>query len=223
MAIRKYVTGTALVAALAGLLVPAPARADGDPASDVLYSQWVFLPSDASVRAGQRAELEALVREARGAGLPIKVALVDSPYDLGSVTALWRKPQLYARFLGTELSLVFRGRLLVVMPNGLGVARAGKTVATDEPLLRQARIGSGGSGLAAAAIAVIDRLAAAHAVTLATPEPASVARPPSRTNWAAWIGFAVGAAAIAGAVAASVVLRPPSLLRRLARRGPAIR
>ena len=48
------------------------------------------------------------------------MAIIASPYDLGAVTALWRKPRAYARFLGIELSLAYKQRLLVVMPNGFG-------------------------------------------------------------------------------------------------------
>ena len=34
----------------------------------------------------------------------------------------WRQPQLYASFLAIELKYDYPGRLLVVMPNGFGVA-----------------------------------------------------------------------------------------------------
>jgi len=109
------------VAAL-GLLA-ASARADGDPASDVLVSQTLFLPQDAGVPANQQAQLDALLHAAQQSGYQIRVALIASPTDLGSVTELWRQPQNYARFLAQELSLLYRGPLLVVMPNGYGLYR----------------------------------------------------------------------------------------------------
>ena len=99
----------------------ATARADGDPASDVLATQALFLPQDADVPAAQAAQLGSLLRAAAYAGYPIRVALIASASDLGSVTELWRKPQTYARFLGQELGLVYKGPLVVVMPNGVGI------------------------------------------------------------------------------------------------------
>ena len=50
--------------------------------------------------------------------------MIASQSDLGSVTALWRQPELYARFLDQELSLAYRGPVLIVMPNGVGLASA---------------------------------------------------------------------------------------------------
>ena len=97
----------------------APASADGDPASDVLALQTLFLPQDAAVAASQQAQLSALLTAAKRRGYPIRVAIIASASDLGSVTALWHQPQTYARFLGQEL--IYRGPLLVVMPNGYGV------------------------------------------------------------------------------------------------------
>ena len=48
------------------------------------------------------------------------MAIIGAPVDLGAVTALWDKPPAYASFLGVELSLVYKQRLLIVMPNGFG-------------------------------------------------------------------------------------------------------
>jgi hypothetical protein len=104
------------------------AWADGDPASDVLYSQSVFLPQDAGTSSHQRAQLGAVLQAARRSGFHLKVALIASPADLGSVTELWRQPRNYAMFLGQELSLVYGGALLVVMPNGFGVYGRGGPV-----------------------------------------------------------------------------------------------
>ena len=55
------------IAALLAVVVAAGAfasiaRADGDPASDVLVSQTVFLPSDACVSAQQQAQLVGLLQ-----------------------------------------------------------------------------------------------------------------------------------------------------------------
>ena len=59
--------------------------------------------------------------------------MIASPTDLGSVTELWRQPQNYARFLAQELSLLYRGPLLVVMPNGYGRYRLEGPLAPNNP------------------------------------------------------------------------------------------
>ena len=149
------------------------ARADGDPASDVLYAQRMFVPADASFPRPAEQQLLALLAASARAGYPIKVAVIPSSYDLGSVGALWGKPRRYALFLGIELSLAFHGRLLVVMPAGLGVYHAGKAVAEERRALAGLKIGSGPGGLAPAAIDAVRRLAAAggHPLTPTRPAP----------------------------------------------------
>ena len=107
------------------LVAAATARADGDPASDFLLTQKVFLPYDARISATRSEQLAALVSDAAREGYPIRIALIASPVDLGSVTALWAKPQQYAKFLGAEVSFAYRGRLLIVMPEGLGTYQLG--------------------------------------------------------------------------------------------------
>ena len=96
------------------------ARADGDPASDYLVARQVFVSSQRVVDSRAQRELLATVAAANRDGFPIRVAIISSDYDMGSITALWRRPALYARFLGLELASAYRGRLLVVMPNGFG-------------------------------------------------------------------------------------------------------
>jgi len=183
------------------------ARADGDPASDVLVAQPVFLPADAGVPPADAARLTALVREARRAGYPVKVAVVASSYDLGSVTALWRKPQTYARFLGTELSLLYRGRLLTVMPNGIGVYHHGLPVAREQRVL--AGVGVDRGDLAATAAAAVQRLAAADGHRLAEPVVASPAPAHARgTSAAEWAAIAAGLLLVALAWAVSLRVRP---------------
>ena len=82
-----------IVAALAALSASPVARADGDPASDVLYTQWVFLPFEAPIPKPVAARLQQVVQSARSAGYPIKVAIIDIPADLGtSEVATSRRP-----------------------------------------------------------------------------------------------------------------------------------
>ena len=113
---RRAVTMTRTAAGLLLALVliilvrPSPARADGDPASDVLVSQALFLPADAAIPAREQLRLASLLDAARQNGLPVHLAIISSPSDLGAVSELWDRPRAYARFLGFELSLASRRR-----------------------------------------------------------------------------------------------------------------
>ena len=124
MARRVVAWGVSFAAALAMLgCVWAPtASADGDPASDALVVQSVFYPYSTSVPAISRRSLGNAVRAAARAGAAVKVAIIAHSSDLGSITALYGKPEQYARFLHTEISYGHSVRLLVVMPSGDGTA-----------------------------------------------------------------------------------------------------
>ncbi len=143
-----------------------PARADGDPASDYLIEQQLFLPIDGRISAQAQNQLAQTVRDATERGFPIRVAVISSPYDLGSVTALWRKPGPYARFLSAEITYFYKGRLLVVMPNGLGFAYPKHGRADEQALLARIPITRTPTGLAQAATRAVAELAAAHGVRL---------------------------------------------------------
>jgi hypothetical protein len=153
-----WITGLALVTMV---LAPATALSDGDPASDELIGANVFYPFSPAVDARLAKELNA---EATAAGLvhfPIKVALIDSPADLGAIPSLFTKPQQYADFLDQEISFAgTKQPLLVVMPNGYGVRglndRAAEAVAKLKP-----PAGSRSDDLARAAIVAVSKLAEA--------------------------------------------------------------
>jgi hypothetical protein len=212
------------------------ARADGDPASDVLAAQTVFLPQDGAIPPVQQAQLTQLVSSAGRAGFPLRVALIATRSDLGSVTALWRQPSAYARFLGQELSQVFHGTLLVVMPNGFGVARVGAgpadraaggagggavggadggalagSAAPGGSALTGSAAAGGGAALGGAAIRAVQRLAAAAGHPLVTPHggPSGHASVPSATGVGAWLALALGAILIGVAWTISLRQRPP--------------
>jgi hypothetical protein len=211
---RRNVLTSAVCTALL-LVGPGPcasALADGDPASDVLSSQSVFLPRDAGAPSPQLAQLQQLVSAARRSGYPLRVAVISSRSDLGSVTALWRQPQSYAQFLGQELALAYRGRVLVVMPNGLGLYRAGGTSSAERAALARGRSARSATGLVAAAIDAVRRLAAAsgHPLPLAG---ASLARSGSGDP-IGWVVFALGCVAIGLAWGASLRAKPLQLRRR---------
>jgi hypothetical protein len=116
----------ALAAVGVFLALPAAARANGDPASDYLLVRNTFLPFTSGIDKDAVDRLEKTIQAADKAGYKIKAAMILAPSDLGTAFSLFRQPQRYAQFLGLELGFVYRGRLLVVMPNGYGYAVNGK-------------------------------------------------------------------------------------------------
>src|SRR3954470_8777169 len=121
--IRRSLLALVLVAVTAH---PAAAQANGDPASDVLITDDVFLPYQAP-SGGQVAKLRRVIAAARSAGRPIRVAVIHDARDMGAVTNLYGHPQEYANLLSTELQNPVepgaRGHqegLLIVMPAGFG-------------------------------------------------------------------------------------------------------
>ncbi|HST16201.1 MAG TPA: hypothetical protein VLK36_00920 [Gaiellaceae bacterium] len=160
-------------AVLAGMLALAlaagasVAHADADPASDYLLQSDVFYPFETKISGSQKAQLEAAVASARRSGLRTKVAIIAQKDDLGAVSVLYRKPQQYAKFLGTEMFYVNSARVLVVMPNGFGLWRKGGPVPPKE--LAAVRSlpppGTDGDKLAAGANTAVRRILALHGVT----------------------------------------------------------
>ena len=71
--------------ALALAAVPL-ARADGDPASDVLYGSNLFPSYDSGISAANLQALKATIDDSKKAGYEIRVAVIAKPDDLGSVT-----------------------------------------------------------------------------------------------------------------------------------------
>ena len=162
---------SAIALSCSGAFVAA-AKADGDPGSDVLVYQPLFLASDSGISVGEQVQLGNLLHAAAKAGFPLRVAIIAKPDDLGSVTSLWREPQAYAHFLGLELSLAYKGRLLVVMPNGFGFNWAGHSSAAGYRILNRLGRTVGGESVAAATQQAITALATSDGVHLrARPRP----------------------------------------------------
>ena len=157
-----------VLVALAAALAAACAHADGDPASDSLLFQNVFVP----YRSPSPAVTAALEDAANGVfarGDRIKVAVIYEAADLGSIPSLFGHPAEYARFLGLELSLWYVGPLLVVMPAGFGIYDGGhSTVAETQVLQSIALSGDSPDELARSANAALAALTAAGA--LASPD-----------------------------------------------------
>jgi hypothetical protein len=114
---KRY--ATALAAVL--LALPAAASANGDPPSNILLNADVYYgvqpPS-----AGESHRLGTTVERANKAGYRIKVALIGAADDLGNIPQYFSQPQAYADHLADGLRFAYRGDLLIVMPNGVGVA-----------------------------------------------------------------------------------------------------
>ena len=184
--VRRLSRRVRVLALLVVVLVGMPtsvARADGDPGSDVLVFQSLFVGSDAGLSVAQQAQFGDLLQAAGRAGFPVRVAIIASQNDLGAVTELWRKPRSYARFLGIELSLAYKGRLLVVMPNGFGFNWPGHPTASAYALLAKITIKPGGSGLLNAAQRAVRALTAASGINLLSPGHAtSPAAPPGGSS-----------------------------------------
>ena len=161
----------ALAVAIVCLCAPSAARANGDPASDYLLVQNAFLPFTTKIDQNEVKRLDGLLREAPKAGYRIRVAVILSPSDLGTAFSLFRKPQKYAAFLGLELSFVYRGRLLVVMPNGYGFALNGDPDPKASAVLKKLPApGANATKEVQAAIVAVQRLAASEGHRLAVPK-----------------------------------------------------
>jgi hypothetical protein len=202
-----------VLAAAAGTLA-LQARADGDPASDYLITQPVYFPYDAKFSPVLEGQLLAVLREAKKRGFPVKVALITSSYDLGSVTSLWRKPTLYARFLGEEDATFFKQRLLIVMPNGFGFYRPGHSSTAEYAALASIPIQPGNNGLVRAALAGVEKLAAADGIDVAPPSHVTTPAQRNSHDRLEIIAGAVGLLVLAGLLRLALRRRAASRPRR---------
>jgi hypothetical protein len=149
----------AFVAALALVAVPA-AHADADPASDILYTQRIYLPFFGErVSDKNAAVLKKVVDEAWSKGYKVKVALIATKNDLGGVFQLWQQPQTYADFLGRELIFLYKGLLITAMPDGLGVYRFKHSVDAEKAAVEEIEVEPSADGIANAATLAVAKLA----------------------------------------------------------------
>ena len=143
-----------LVAAFAA----AGARADGDPASDILFAQDVFVPYP-KPSANLITALNAAVAGANKGGLKLKVAVLAGESDMGTARSLFGRPADYAKFLGLELSYNYHGLLLVVMPAGFGLFRDNMSTVPFEHAVSSVNIdASTADGLVRTATTAVQRL-----------------------------------------------------------------
>lgn len=187
------------------LVNPLRAAADGDPASDYLVLQTAFVPLDAGFTPIQQVELGDLLAASAKQGYVLRVAVIRSPADLGSVGALWRRPQAYANFLGVELSLTYKGELLVVMPDGYGTASPGTSRIPRGPALLPPADG----GLARGTLAAVKQLLTKHHVSLRDIAAAEVPRAADNGGGPIpSLAFLLGLALVIGAWTVSLRIRP---------------
>ncbi len=180
----------------------------------------MFVSSQEVTPSAAQRELLATVAAANRAGFAIRVAIISTDYDLGSITALWRKPTIYARFLGLELSSIYRGRLLVVMPNGFGFNWPKHSARREYEQLAKVRIKPGEAGLLVAAQTAVRGLATADGIPVrlaAMPSPTSAARVRARGGMSVWVIVAAVAALVMLAACLLVVARRALRARRTAR------
>jgi hypothetical protein len=155
-----------LVAAAAALVAVPAARANGDPASDVLITNQVYVGPEVPISNADRDALTKTVAAANERGYPIRVALIPFTSDLGTAVSLWRHPQDYAKFLGSELAFVYTKRLLIAMPSGFGVYHRNRPVAKEQRVLRRVRPGRTPTAVAQQTTKAVRALAAADGLTL---------------------------------------------------------
>jgi hypothetical protein len=197
----RSAVATILALAAVAVLAPASALADGDPASDVLLGENVFYPFSPTVSSGlQRMLGAATAAAATAARMPVKVALIHSPPDLGAIPSLFGKPQEYANFLNQEISFSdTKQLLLVVMPNGYGVVGLGPAGRRAVASLKKPSSGPI-DNMARAAITAVSSLAAADGHPIGT-----VAATGSGTSRAPTAAIAALVAAAAITIAATVL------------------
>ena len=112
-----------LLAAVLAAVVIGSARANGDPASDVLPFSTVYFSIKNPQSAASGRDLVKITQITAKKKHPIRVAVIAMPSDLGLIQSMWRRPQMYAHFLGAELFQFarYKGTTLIAMPNGYGV------------------------------------------------------------------------------------------------------
>jgi hypothetical protein len=170
----------------------------------------VFIPTDVKFPTAKKQQLTALLAAANEQGFAIRAALIANSYELGAVPQLWRRPRVYAAFAGEELKVEakYRGRILVVMPNGFGFHWEGHSPAPAYAVLEQIPIRAGNAGLIDAAIGGVRRLAADAGVTVRVPSDVETTSERNRRD-----RVTVIVAALAG-LAVVVVLREGLRRRR---------
>ncbi|MFL5845470.1 MAG: hypothetical protein ACJ762_12305 [Solirubrobacteraceae bacterium] len=161
---------TALISVLVALTAPAAARADGDPASDVLLFQDAYLPYFPQPTKAVAQTLTRLLAQVRADGYGMKVALIGSAGDLGAYPEMLGRPENYAKLLTGEIAFrVKNPHLLIVMADG---GLAGRNLGPGQDVLDDIEIDPAAQtdGLIRAAIEAVAKIATANGHQTAVPE-----------------------------------------------------
>ena len=208
------------------------ARADGDPASDVLLTSSLRLPYDQRVSPPVLAELRRTIARADAAGFPVKVALLLADDDLGAYGGtsagahLLAVPDAYVQLLSFELAYAYGGAIVIVEPSGVGV-RGFTPHETAERLVSTITLRSpvSADGLAQAASLAIRTLAQADGHPIGGPVASTASsssssgvdrrrRGPGRVVRRAHRGVALAAATTATTATARTLTRAHCDMRR---------
>jgi hypothetical protein len=125
--------------------------------------------------------LNGLLGRVRKSGYPMKVALIQTPSDLGAYPNLFGDTQNYANLLAREIAFNSHPHLLIVMPTGIGGDNLGANV---DSALKGIKIDDAAKsdGLAQAALAAVARIATANGHQTPVPPEATAALSASKAS-----------------------------------------
>jgi hypothetical protein len=171
-ALRRLIPIALVVMVAAAVLAPARALGDADPASDVLLGSLAFYPYQPAPAQQLQNQLNRELAQIHQEGLGLKVAIIETPIDLGAIPNMFGKPQTYADFLEQEISFGGPVPLLVVMPAGFGLTHAGSPASLAGLKVDAAQRSDGLTQSAILAVRRIARGAGKSVPTGATTSPA---------------------------------------------------
>jgi hypothetical protein len=156
---------------------------------------------------------------AKQGGYEIRVAVIGSPTDLGSVPVFFGRPAPYAKFLDAELQSAWTGKLLVVMAAGYGVREHTKPYPAGVKALKGLPPPANGmpDALMAAATVAVRKLAASEGVNVPAIPLAATATSPSRngsasgsgsTSFAKYALLLAAGMVVLGAIVAAILFWP---------------
>jgi hypothetical protein len=207
----------AVLTAAIALQPAAPARADGDPCSDFLLVGSLCVPNNPRPSQPQIDRAQKTIDAAKQGGYEIRVAVIGSPTDLGSVPVFFGRPAPYAKFLDAELQSAWTGKLLVVMAAGYGVREHTKPYPAGVKALKGLPPPANGTpdALMAAATVAVRKLAASEGVKVpAIPLAATATSPSSNGSGSGSTSFAKYALLLAaglvvlGGIVAAILFWP---------------
>ncbi len=159
----------ALLTAVAVLVPAVPVHADGDPASDTLLITNAHYPYKPNlVSRPLKNALDKMLVAAKKQKFDLRVAIIASKTDLGSVPQLFTEPQQYADLLTREITFNNKPRVLVVLPSGIGGNNLGDNAANA--LRNIAPDGTDGDSLTRTAISAVAALTKANGTPVPAPQ-----------------------------------------------------